>query len=309
LDASKIIGFDYKYNDEESTLTIELDTSKWDFRLKKEVLFSYDLNVDDTVSTTLLPNTSYDIYYNGNNFAILDGSSSYYPDFLLQNIDNSTTATYTTYSLSCVNNNNTQTLFLDYGDSSSSPLVNEGSISINSYNVLYTQENNVSNICTVSSGTKVGTINFELCANNLPSSITPTTLTESSTTNVTISGLNVYNYYTFFVKIPAVGGSNVEFNFILMNTVENTTDYSYAMIGNFYNKDSEECACQFLTGSNTNYYIVNRNKKYRAFENGDGQRLMTFSGYSYSSSSGNGTLKIKIGDYTSIVGPSDVLCS
>ena len=39
LDASKIIGFDYKYNDKESTLTIELDTSKLDFRLKKEVLF------------------------------------------------------------------------------------------------------------------------------------------------------------------------------------------------------------------------------------------------------------------------------
>ena len=48
LDASKIIGFDYKYNDKESTLTIELDTSKWDFRLKKEVLFSYQLNVDDS---------------------------------------------------------------------------------------------------------------------------------------------------------------------------------------------------------------------------------------------------------------------
>ncbi len=50
LDASKIVGFDYKYNDKESTLTIELDTSKWDFRLKKEVLFSYDLNVDDSSS-------------------------------------------------------------------------------------------------------------------------------------------------------------------------------------------------------------------------------------------------------------------
>ena len=47
LDASKIIGFDYSYSDKESTLTIKLDTSKWDFRLKKEVLFSYQLNVDD----------------------------------------------------------------------------------------------------------------------------------------------------------------------------------------------------------------------------------------------------------------------
>mgnify|MGYP003339749926 CR=1 FL=1 len=47
LDASKIIGFDYTYSDAESTLTIKLDTSKWNFRLKKEVLFSYKLNVDD----------------------------------------------------------------------------------------------------------------------------------------------------------------------------------------------------------------------------------------------------------------------
>ena len=52
LDASKIIGFDYTYSDAESTLTIKLDTSKWNFRLKKEVLFSYQLNVDDDSSST-----------------------------------------------------------------------------------------------------------------------------------------------------------------------------------------------------------------------------------------------------------------
>ena len=52
LDASKIIGFDYTYSDAESTLTIKLDTSKWNFRLKKEVLFSYQLNVDDDASST-----------------------------------------------------------------------------------------------------------------------------------------------------------------------------------------------------------------------------------------------------------------
>lgn len=51
LDASKIIGFDYTYSDAESTLTIKLDTSKWNFRLKKEVLFSYQLNVNDASST------------------------------------------------------------------------------------------------------------------------------------------------------------------------------------------------------------------------------------------------------------------
>ena len=67
LDASKIIGFDYKYNDDESTLTIELDTSKWEFRLKKEVLFSYNLNVDDSRS----PNVQCSLPYN------LDTGKSY----------------------------------------------------------------------------------------------------------------------------------------------------------------------------------------------------------------------------------------
>jgi hypothetical protein len=57
LDASKIIGFDYTYSDAESTLTIKLDTSKWNFRLKKEVLFSYQLNVDDDASTSTCPSS------------------------------------------------------------------------------------------------------------------------------------------------------------------------------------------------------------------------------------------------------------
>ena len=47
FNASKIIGFNYEYSDTESTLTIIIDTSKLGLRLKKESLFSYDLNVDD----------------------------------------------------------------------------------------------------------------------------------------------------------------------------------------------------------------------------------------------------------------------
>lgn len=310
LDASKIIGFDYSYSNAESTLTIKLDTSKWNFRLKKEVLFSYDLNVDDAAfSYTILPNTPYDIYYIDNNFVISDGSS-YYSSFILQNIDNPTNPTYTTYSLFCVNDNNTQTLFLDYGDSLSGKLVSGESISINSYNVLYTQETNISNVCTVPVSRKVGTINFELCANNLPSTITPTTLNENATTTVTIRGLNVYNYYTFTVQIP--GGSNVKFSFILMNTtVENTTDYSYAMIGTFWNNNTNpKCTCQFLTESRINSsYIVNNNTQYRATTDptDEDTPLMTFSGYSYSSDTGNGTLEIQIKDYKCINGPG--VCS
>ena len=47
LDASKIIGQNYTYSDKNRTLTIELDTSKWNFRLKKTTLFSYQLNLND----------------------------------------------------------------------------------------------------------------------------------------------------------------------------------------------------------------------------------------------------------------------
>ena len=46
LDASKIIK--YQYSDEKSTLTIEIDTKNWDFRLKKRTNFNYQLNVDDS---------------------------------------------------------------------------------------------------------------------------------------------------------------------------------------------------------------------------------------------------------------------
>ena len=53
LDASKV--FDYKFCDVKLTLTIIIDTNKWDFRLKKEVLFSYQLNVNDNESTFSCP--------------------------------------------------------------------------------------------------------------------------------------------------------------------------------------------------------------------------------------------------------------
>ena len=47
LDASKIIGKNYTYSDKNRTLTIELDTSKWNFRLIKPTLFSYQLSIND----------------------------------------------------------------------------------------------------------------------------------------------------------------------------------------------------------------------------------------------------------------------
>lgn len=45
LDASKYLN--YKFCNTKSTLTIIMNTRKWDFRLKKEVLFSYDININD----------------------------------------------------------------------------------------------------------------------------------------------------------------------------------------------------------------------------------------------------------------------
>jgi len=46
LDASKYL--DYEFCDETLLLTIIIDTKHWDFRLKKEVSFSYSINVDDS---------------------------------------------------------------------------------------------------------------------------------------------------------------------------------------------------------------------------------------------------------------------
>ena len=71
LDASKIVGFDYKYNDEESTLTIGLDTSKWDFRLKKDVLFNYDLTIDDDVKGESALQKNITNHWNKNGMMIL----------------------------------------------------------------------------------------------------------------------------------------------------------------------------------------------------------------------------------------------
>ena len=158
LDASKMIGFAYKYNDNESTLTIELDTSKWDFRLKKEVLFSYQLNVDDDADddadSLIVANTTYKIYYNGSTLQIKDGSS-YYSSFTLPNIGN--TGGSTTYSLTC---SGPETVNLEY--SSTGTKLSSGKMTaVNSYNVLYSQSRQIESPCDVTStSTEIGNINF-----------------------------------------------------------------------------------------------------------------------------------------------------
>ena len=51
FDASKVIGRNYTFSDKDSTLTIIINTTKLGFRLKKETLFSYQLNIDDNIGT------------------------------------------------------------------------------------------------------------------------------------------------------------------------------------------------------------------------------------------------------------------
>jgi hypothetical protein len=89
LDASKIIGFRYVYSDSNSTLKIILDTSKLDFILKRESLFSYQLNLSDASPTQLTVNVSGSnpFTYENNTYTV-DVDDCYYTssssDYLLQ---------------------------------------------------------------------------------------------------------------------------------------------------------------------------------------------------------------------------------
>ena len=58
LDATKLIKDRYTYSLEDSIVTIIIDTSIWDFKLKKESIFSYNLMINDDVSSTF--SCSYD---------------------------------------------------------------------------------------------------------------------------------------------------------------------------------------------------------------------------------------------------------
>jgi hypothetical protein len=101
LDASKIIGFDYSYSNIEPTLTIKLDTSKWDFRLKKESLFSYQLNVNDvsncvygTYNMLLLVDATATIVTNSCNNYFTIGIGNSYSYILLNPADNEDDSIY-----------------------------------------------------------------------------------------------------------------------------------------------------------------------------------------------------------------------
>jgi len=71
LDATKLIKDSYTYSLKDKTVIIELDTSRLDFRIKKEALFSYQLNInDDACQEAFYPNldTSYSVTINPNDY-------------------------------------------------------------------------------------------------------------------------------------------------------------------------------------------------------------------------------------------------
>jgi hypothetical protein len=55
LDATKLIKDSYTYSLKDKTVIIELDTSRLDFRVKKEALFSYQLNINDDACDCYTP--------------------------------------------------------------------------------------------------------------------------------------------------------------------------------------------------------------------------------------------------------------
>ena len=256
LDATKLIRDSYTYSLKDSTVIIELDTSRFDFRIKKETLFSFALNINDDTGIQIMANTNYEVTHDGNNKLFIQGSSS----VTIPNIVDPTEKTQPTfYSLSCRNSK----LFLNYVDSSLKQIQVElktgESIMVNSYRITYTG----STSCYDQQNQILGNIIFKLC--DFPSTITPVSI--NSGDSITIKGgLNVYNYYT--ISGSSSDGSIVNFNCILMNIKESDKSNSFLMIGKFYKIEAIDedtgykCPCDTLQESMFNisrYALVNKN--------------------------------------------------
>ena len=285
LDATKLIRDSYTYSLEDLTVIIELDTSRLNFRIKKETLFSFALNINDDTGIQILPNTNYEVTSDRNNKLLIQGSSS----VTIPNIVNPTEKTSPTfYSLSCSDSK----VFLNYGDSPSNQtqveLKTGRSIMVNSYNVLYTG----SGACSAQQNENVGNIIFKLC--DFPSTITPVQISSGNTIYIK-GGLNVYNYYTIY-RPSSDGSKNIYFDFILMNIEEsNTNTSSFLMIGKFlkdYNNvidgsdRDEKCPCETLPESEViieeKYGLVNRNSEWVT--------AMKFGNYNYNTNNDEGTI-------------------
>ncbi len=265
LDATKLIQDNYTYSLADLTVIIELDTSRLDFRIKKETSFSYQLNINDATVTAILPNTNYNVTYNNNNFLINESSS-----VTLPNLVPTSEASSTSYNLSC----NNSKVYLNYdasGDSNQEELTSGTPTTVNSYQVLY---KGTPGACDAS-----GTISFQLC----DASITPVTITSGS--SITIKGgLNVYNYYTIY-RTSNQGAEDIYFDFIVVNIQEDDSSYSYRIIAKFLNiGNTTICSCNTLSNlsNNTGYKILSTNINYYT--------TMTVKGYSYDTTTEEGTI-------------------
>lgn len=150
----------------------------------------------DTTSAFLLPNTSYNVNYKDGNLVVSSKKT-----FKLPNV---TTLGSTSYTLVCDNGN----ISIKYQDELTRLVSGKPTI-VNSYTVEFTQEQDVDNVCNVSDGTLVGTIDFQLCG--IPSGTTSTALQDGKNTH-TITGLQAY---TFTQSLS--NNQTINFGFFLMN--------------------------------------------------------------------------------------------
>ena len=212
--------------------------------LKKNVSLGGSDN-DDTTSASLLPNTPYNVNYKDGNLVVSSKKT-----FELPNV---TTFGSTSYTLVCDNGN----ISIKYQDELT-PLVSGKPTTVNSYTVEFTQEQDVDNVCNVSDGTLVGTIDFQLCG--IPSGTTSTALQDGKTTH-TITGLQAYT----FTQLINNNSQTINFGFFLMNNENELT-----LLGTINDPGdqgcSNTCSAISLTTSRNNRRIAvsvfNDNKKY-----------------------------------------------
>ena len=252
LDATKLIKDNYTYSIEDAKVIIELDTSKWDFRLKRETLFSFDLNINDDTLIQILPNTSYDVKNNGNNILVIQESSIFTIPNIVHTEDAFTTPTIY-YTLTCIDSK----IFLNY-EQYTIELNPKIPILVNGYNVVYKE---VGKGCSAEVRMQVGTINFELCDFSLD--LIPESNKISSGNSIYIEkGFNVYNYYT--ISRPTSDGSKIiDFYFIVMNINTN----NYVIIGKFY-QNVGPILCDVLGKYNAttgDYNLVDPTNKWWSF--------------------------------------------
>lgn len=210
--------------------------------LKKNVSVGGSDN-DDTTSASLFPNTPYNVNYKDRNLVVSSKET-----FELPNV---TTLGSTFYTLVCDNGN----ISIKYQDELI-PLVSGKPTTVNSYTVEFTQQQDVDNVCNVSDGTLVGTIDFQLCG--IPSGTTSTALQDGKTTTLTITGLQAYT----FTQLINNNSQTINFGFFLMKN-----ENELILLGTISDQGCiNTCSATSLTTSTNNrrkaVSVFDENKKY-----------------------------------------------